>query len=97
MSYTHSTEEEQCQIYELRKEGYTLEAIGQSLGRSKSTISRHVHRRVIHTHAHRMMTVIIPIIAMRKSWVSIATNIPTKRWSTAIGTNTTIIINTKNH
>lgn len=44
MSYTHITEEERYQIYELRIEGKTLGAIGEALGRDKSTISRELRR-----------------------------------------------------
>lgn len=44
MSYTHLTEEERYQIYELRYEGHKLEAIGQVLGRSTSTLSRELRR-----------------------------------------------------
>jgi IS30 family transposase len=44
MNYTHITEEERYQIYELRHEGFKLEAIGMVLGRDKSTISRELRR-----------------------------------------------------
>lgn len=44
MNYTNITEEERYQIYELRQEGFTLEAIGIVLGRDKSTISPELRR-----------------------------------------------------
>lgn len=44
MGYTHLTEDERYTIYEMRKEDHTLEEIGQTLGRDKSTISRELRR-----------------------------------------------------
>jgi IS30 family transposase len=42
--YHHLTQEERYQIYALKKEGLSLEAIGKNIGRSKSTISREINR-----------------------------------------------------
>ncbi len=44
MSYTHLTEEERYHIYGLKKAGFSLSAISQELGRSRSTISREIAR-----------------------------------------------------
>ena len=44
MKYHRLTQEERYQIYALKKEGLTLEAIGNNIGRDKSTISRELMR-----------------------------------------------------
>lgn len=44
MSYTHLTEEERYHIDDLKREGYSLRAIGSTLKRSPSTLSREIHR-----------------------------------------------------
>lgn len=44
MSYTHITEDERYQIYELHTQGHTKTAIAEVLGRCKSTISRELRR-----------------------------------------------------
>jgi len=44
MTYTHLTQEERYQIHALRKQGSTLAAIADELGRSRSTIGREINR-----------------------------------------------------
>lgn len=46
MSYTHLSQAERYQIYELKLEEKTLTAIAEALGRSKSTISRELRKNV---------------------------------------------------
>lgn len=44
MDYTHLTEEERYQIYDLKREGYNQAQIAAQIGRSASTLSRELHR-----------------------------------------------------
>lgn len=46
MNYTHLSQEERYQLYELKLEKKSLTAIAKSLGRSKSTISRELKRNI---------------------------------------------------
>jgi transposase, IS30 family len=46
MAHTHLTADERYQIYELKVQGHSNEAIAKALGRSSSTISRELRRNV---------------------------------------------------
>ena len=51
--YSHLTAEERVRIADLKADGLSLQAIGRSLGRAASTISRELRRNALDSGAYR--------------------------------------------